>query len=599
MTETLTNIMHVDMDAFFVQLELNRYPDLRGKPVVVGSHGSRGVVAAASYEARAYGVFSATPSTLARRLCPDLIFLSGNLDLYAAVSKKIMEVLLSFTPDVEQISIDEAFLDVRGCQKIFGSPLEMAKLIRESIREKENVLCSIGVATNKMIAKLASKAAKPTPSMDGTKPGQGVVLVEAGEELDFLHPMPVGALWGVGPATEKVVRKLGAETVGDLAAMPVATLVGALGKSHGTHIAQLARGIDSNTIAEKQEAKSMSHEMTFLEDRNTHEEIRKAIWVLSEKVGTRLRAAEKYTRHVGIRVRHGDFTSYTTGIKLPTPTQSTQVIAAEAMALLDKHDVSMGVRLVGVKVSDLSDDGSSQMSFGDLSGDSRFAGAGTGATGRGKAGGGKAGRAKSGRKAEARETAGGKRAAAAAGGGKAVGKLDRVVDAIRNRYGSKSIRRAVVATEKTSSGVGFAPLASLKENRTGKDPTSDNLDDDLSNYDLLDDDLSGGDDMGDIDLADDGLSNYLNSDDLSNYDLLDDDLSGGDGLGDIDLADDGVDLSGWDDDDLSGGAGKVDLADDDLSGWDGLGEVDLVDDAVDLSDDEVDLSSDDLDDDEW
>ena len=361
MTETLTNIMHVDMDAFFVQLELNRYPDLRGKPVVVGSHGSRGVVAAASYEARAYGVFSATPSTLARRLCPDLIFLSGNLDLYAAVSKKIMEVLLSFTPDVEQISIDEAFLDVRGCQKIFGSPLEMAKLIRESIREKENVLCSIGVATNKMIAKLASKAAKPTPSMDGTKPGQGVVLVEAGEELDFLHPMPVGALWGVGPATEKVVRKLGAETVGDLAAMPVATLVGALGKSHGTHIAQLARGIDSNTIAEKQEAKSMSHEMTFLEDRTTHEEIRKAIWVLSEKVGTRLRAAEKYTRHVGIRVRHGDFTSYTTGIKLPTPTQSTQVIAAEAMALLDKHDVSMGVRLVGVKVSDLSDDGSSQM----------------------------------------------------------------------------------------------------------------------------------------------------------------------------------------------------------------------------------------------
>lgn len=416
---TEINIMHVDMDAFFVQLELNRHPELRGKPVVVGSHGSRGVVAAASYEARACGVFSATPSARARRLCPDLIFLSGDLDFYATVSRKIMKVLLSFTPDLEQISIDEAFLDVRGCQRIFGSPLEMAKLIRKTIHEKENVFCSVGVASNKMIAKLASKAAKPKPSLGEIKPGRGVVLVEAGDELEFLHPMPVGALWGIGPATEKVVRKLGAETIGDLAAMPVATLVGALGKSHGTHIAQLARGIDSNTIAEKQEAKSMSHEMTFLNDRTTHDEIRKAIWQLSEKVGTRLRAAGKYARHVGIRVRHGDFTSYTTGVKLPVPTQSTQAIVAEAMAMLEEHDVSMGVRLVGVKVSDLTGEGSAQMSFDSLVEDTAL-----------------------------RSTGGD-------------GKLDHVIDAIRARYGSQAIRRAVVASETASSGVGFVPLASL------------------------------------------------------------------------------------------------------------------------------------------
>ena len=475
MTEPLANIMHVDMDAFFVQLELNRRPELRGKPVVVGSHGSRGVVAAASYEARAYGVFSATPSARARRLCPDLIFLSGDLELYATASRKIMKVLLSFTPDVEQISIDEAFLDVRGCQRMFGDPLEMAELIRETVREKENVLCSIGVAANKMIAKLASKAAKPEPSLDGIKPGRGVVMVEAGTELEFLHPMPVGALWGIGPATEKVVRKLGAETVGDIAAMPIATLVGALGKSHGTHIAQLARGIDSNTIAEKQEAKSMSHEMTFLEDRFTHDEIRKAIWQLCEKVGTRLRAAGKHARHVGIRVRHGDFTSYTTGTRLPAPTQSTQAIAGEAMALLEKHDVSMGVRLVGVKVSELSEDGSAQLSFGDLLGGTASAGGTRGSGDKGSSD--KAGVASS----------AGSRSLSYEGIGAdptlrsirrdSDGKLDRAIDAIRSRYGAGAIQRAVAATETVSSGVGFVPLASLSENPEDDDSGNDSGED--------------------------------------------------------------------------------------------------------------------------
>ena len=404
----------------------------------------------------------ATPSARARRLCPDLIFLSGDLDLYATASRKIMKTLLSFTPDVEQISIDEAFLDVRGCQKMFGDPLQMAKLIRKTIREKENVLCSIGVAANKMIAKLASKAAKPEPSLDGIKPGRGVVMVEPGTELEFLHPMPVGALWGIGPATEKVVRKLGAETVGDIAAMPIATLVGALGKSHGTHIAQLARGIDSNTIAEKQEAKSMSHEMTFLEDRFTHDEIRKAIWQLCEKVGTRLRAASKHARHVGIRVRHGDFTSYTTGTRLPAPTQSTQAIAGEAMALLEKHDVSMGVRLVGVKVSELTDDGSAQLSFGDLLGSPASAGGTRGSSG----------------KAGAASSAGSKSLSYEGIGGDPTlrsisrdseGKLDRAIDAIRSRYGAGAIQRAVAATETVSSGVGFVPLASLSENPEDED----------------------------------------------------------------------------------------------------------------------------------
>ena len=491
LNEPLTNIMHVDMDAFFVQLELNRRPELLGKPVVVGSHGSRGVVAAASYEARAYGVFSATPSTRARRLCPDLVFLPGDLDLYATVSRKIMKVLLSFTPDVEQISIDEAFLDVRGCQKMFGNPLEMAKLVRRTVKEKENVLCSIGVATNKMIAKLASKAAKPKPSLDGIKPGQGVMLVEAGKELDFLHPMPVGALWGIGPATEKAVRKLGAETVGDIAALPVATLVGALGKSHGTHIAQLARGIDSNTIAEKQEAKSISHEMTFLEDRFTHDEIRKAIWQLSEKVGTRLRAASKYARHVGIRVRHGDFTSYTTGAKLPVPTQSTQAIAAEAMALLEKHDVSMGVRLVGVKVSELTEDGSAQLSFGEsLSHEGGNAGNNEGSYEGSYEG------------IAADPTLRSIRRDSDA-------KLDHAIDAIRSRYGAGAIQRAVAATETVSSGVGFVPLASI----------ADNLEEANSGDSEESGDIASPSESESS--ADDLVADYLAADDLTADDLAD------------------------------------------------------------------------------
>ena len=362
---------------------------------------------------------------------------------------------------------------------MFGNPLEMAKLIRRTVKEKENVLCSIGVATNKMIAKLASKAAKPKPSLDGIKPGQGVVLVEAGQELEFLHPMPVSALWGIGPATEKVVRKLGAETVGDIAALPVATLVGALGKSHGTHIAQLARGIDSNTIAEKQEAKSISHEMTFLEDRFTHDEIRKAIWQLSEKVGTRLRAASKYARHVGIRVRHGDFTSYTTGAKLPVPTQSTQAIAAEAMALLEKHDVSMGVRLVGVKVSELTDDGSAQLSFGEsLSYEGGNVGSNKGSyegSYEGSYGG-----------IGADPTLRSIRRDSDA-------KLDHAIDAIRSRYGARAIQRAVAATETVSSGVGFVPLASIADNGEESSDAASPSDSESSADDLTADDLAADD----------------------------------------------------------------------------------------------------------
>lgn len=391
--EKRAHILHVDMDAFFVQLEVNLRPELKGKPVVVGGANRRGVVAAASYEARAYGVFSAMPSVKAQRLCPQLIFLKGNLPLYASTSQRIMQVLHSFTPDIEQISIDEAFMDVSGCEKLFGPPLEIARKVRAQVLAQENVACSIGVGSSKLIAKLASKRAKPIASLDGTKPGLEVFMVDPASELDFLHPLPVKALWGVGPATEKAVRRLGAETVGDLAAIPVATLVGVLGKAHGTHVAQLARGIDDSPVVPQQAEKSISHEVTFPHNLTSVDEMNQAVWQLAEKVGTRLRAAGSFARTVVVKVRYGDFKTLTRRHTMTETTQSTQVIARQAMSLLTLADAQTGVRLLGVGVTGFDREAPQQLSL-DLSDD------------------------------------------------KPDPELDHAIDAIRSRYGSDAIRRA-------------------------------------------------------------------------------------------------------------------------------------------------------------
>lgn len=403
------HILHVDMDAFFVQLEVNLRPQLKGKPVVVGGSGQRGVVASASYEARAYGVFSAMPSVKAKRLCPDLVFLGGNLPLYAKTSQQIMKLLQSFTPDVEQISIDEAFLDVSGCEKLFGTPYEIAKQIRAAVLKRESVLCSVGVGSTKLIAKLASKAAKPIPSLDGIKPGLGVCQVDPGEESDFLHPKPVSALLGVGPATEKVLHRLGAETVGDLASIPVATLVGVLGNSHGTHVAMLARGIDDSPVASKHVEKSISHEITFPQNLTTTAELNKAMWQLSEKVGTRLRASRYFAKTVTIKVRYGDFVTTTRRHTIPTATQSTQTIAQEALSLLTREDAKTGVRLLGVGVSGFTAEAPQQLTLDAVAEEPNL-------------------------------------------------ELEYAIDAIRSRYGSDSIRRAVTGEGDFAPAPGFVAL---------------------------------------------------------------------------------------------------------------------------------------------
>ncbi|HEY0518753.1 MAG TPA: DNA polymerase IV, partial [Ilumatobacteraceae bacterium] len=250
-------ILHVDMDAFFVSVELRRRPDLVGQPVVVGGTGPRGVIAAASYEARRYGVRSALPSTTARRLCPHAVFLPGDHDLYASVSADVNRIFLSITPLVEPLSLDEAFLDVSGGRRLHGPGTVVARTVRERVWDELQLHCSVGVAPNKFLAKLASVAAKPIATADGVHEGKGVVEVVPGQELAFLHPLPVQALWGVGPATLQRLQNLGVHTVRDLAELDERSLVAALGAAHGQHLYRLAWGIDDRPVEVDREMKSV------------------------------------------------------------------------------------------------------------------------------------------------------------------------------------------------------------------------------------------------------------------------------------------------------------------------------------------------------
>ena len=359
------SILHVDMDAFYAAVEILENPTLAGRPVIVGGAGSRGVVAACSYEARVFGIHSAMPSVRARRLCPDAVFLSGRFDRYAEYSRRLHEILLSFTPLVEGIALDEAFLDVRGARRLLGEPAGVAVELRRRIADELRLTASVGAATSKLIAKLASEAAKPRVERGGVRPGPGVFVVAPGDELAFLHPHPVQSLWGVGPATLRRLQRFGVRTVGDLASLPEATVVQALGEAHGRHLHALAWAKDERPVEPDRAAKSIGHEETYAHDQYEPEMLRREAVRMGDAVAARLRELGQAGRTVTVKVRFADFQTITRSRTVPEPVDTGAAIAAVAAELLDQVDPTPGVRLLGVSASNLAPKQARQLSLED------------------------------------------------------------------------------------------------------------------------------------------------------------------------------------------------------------------------------------------
>lgn len=360
---TTRTILHVDMDAFYASAELLRRPELRGSPVVVGGAGRRGVVAAASYEARFYGVHSAMPSARAKRLCPRAIFLAGDHEYYRKLSKHIMEIMARFTPLVEPLSLDEAFLDVTSGRRLFGDGRAIAATMRQTIFDEVGLWCSAGVATNKFLAKMASEEAKPSASRHGPVPGKGVFVVEPGHELGFLHPQPARALWGVGPATMSKLERIGIVTIGDIAAMPLDRLVGAVGKASGAHLHDLANARDQRAVEPEHTAKSISQEETFSFDKRDRQDLDRHIVRMADSVSARLRKADLVARTISIKVRFGDFSTITRSSTPGAPTDSGRDMANVAQGLLAKIDVDRGIRLLGVGATGLEQEQHRQLTL--------------------------------------------------------------------------------------------------------------------------------------------------------------------------------------------------------------------------------------------
>ncbi len=353
------------MDSFYASVEVLLDPSLRGRPVIVGGSGDRGVVASCNYEARSFGVHSAMPSVRAKRLCPEAVFVHGRFDTYADYSKRFHEIFRSFTPLVEGISLDEAFLDVTGGRRLFGNGAEVGRTIRVRIRDELGLRCAVGVGRSKFIAKLASKAAKPRPGRpgQGPTPGVGVLVVEPEQELSFLHPLPIGALWGVGPSTQRKLERYGIFTVKDLAALPVETLVQAVGNAHGRHLHELAWARDERPVVPESRPKSVGHEETYAKDLHDHESLGREAVRMADAVAHRLRKAGFEGRTITIKVRFHDFNTITRSSTLPAPTSTAAVVASVAKDLLLGIDPGSGVRLFGVSLSNLVEAQDEQLTF--------------------------------------------------------------------------------------------------------------------------------------------------------------------------------------------------------------------------------------------
>ena len=338
-------ILHVDMDAFYASVELVTRPELRGKPVIVGG-GQRGVVLSGTYEARALGIHSAMPMSRARRIAPQAIVIEPHHERYAEVSAGIMAIFSSVTPIVEPLSLDEAFLNVSGALRRLGSATAIAELIRARVYDEQRITCSVGVASTKFVAKLASTQAKP----------DGLLVVPIDKVTAFLHPLPVGALWGVGERTEERLVSLGLRTVGDLAHTPVETLTRALGQASGDRLHDLAWGRDERGVVPDAVEKSIGNEETFARDIDDPEMSHREILRLAQKVAARVRRQGHLGRTVVLKVRFADFTTITRSRTLDTPTDVGQVIYTTAVELYAALRLQRArIRLVGVRLEGLLD----------------------------------------------------------------------------------------------------------------------------------------------------------------------------------------------------------------------------------------------------
>jgi len=353
------------MDAFFVSVELRRHPELVGQPVVVGGTGNRGVVAAASYEARRFGVHSALPSAIARNRCPHAVFLPGDHEHYGEVSAQVRAIFDRYTPLVEPLSLDEAFLDVTGARRLFGDGSTIAGRIRTEIADELDLGCSVGVAPNKFLAKLASVEAKPRAHPDRIDPGEGVTVVVRGAEQAFLDPLPVERLWGVGPATLEKLIRLGIASVRDLRHVDLAVLTTALGSNQARHLAALAVGADDRDVEPDRDAKSIGHEETYPHDKHTHAELRRELVRLADAVAQRMRNQHVAARTWQLKVRFAGFHTITRSVTTPDFVDRAPEIIELIGPVLDAIDPSPGVRLLGVSGSSFGSP-STQLTFDDL-----------------------------------------------------------------------------------------------------------------------------------------------------------------------------------------------------------------------------------------